>query len=67
MSTQYWYVEKAVGINRFYLIFGYNEKRIIWKDNKGMSDFICQEDAQIKADKLNNKLLAYRSPVASKG
>ncbi len=53
METKYWFVEKVTGINRFVLISGFNENRVIWKDDKGMSDFIRQSEAQLKANELN--------------
>lgn len=49
-----WLVEKIQGIDRYALVKGYNEKRIVWKDLRGFHDFICNIDAKSKAHELNN-------------
>jgi len=49
-----WRVEKSDSTGRFYVVKGYNKARKVWKNEWGASDHTHQQDAQSRADQLNN-------------
>jgi hypothetical protein len=53
-ESTYWRVEQSVATGRYYVITGY-QKRRVWANKLGATDFISKDAAQKKADELNQK------------
>jgi hypothetical protein len=53
-ESTYWRVEQSEATGRYHVVTGY-QKRKVWTNKLGASDFVSKDAAQKKADELNPK------------
>ena len=67
-DAPYWRVEQSEATGRYYVVTGYTDKsRKVWKNKLGAADFNKKENAEAKANELNQGVVEGDDPWGPQG